>query len=157
MKMLVSDMLGVMQGLNSMANTPIKASLAFRFRSIAAKLKGSAESYEETRVELVKKMGETQADGAQRVAPGKMQAFSEALEEVHKQEIDVDTRRVSCKELSVEMPKMTMELVTRLEPILLDDVDDDVTPKDKVGKGNGKVAKDSKEVPVPGTEGADKK
>ncbi len=123
-KVKISDLLNGTEALKKLAETQLKAKLAWQVGRILKAADTEIQSFNDTRMDLIKKYGEkdengeliTDEKGNCKVMPDGIENFSNELNELINSEIEINANKISID--SLEDKEFTPAEMSQLEPFV---------------------------------------
>ena len=120
----ISDLLNGTEALKKLAETQLKAKLAWQVGRILKAADTEIQSFNDTRMDLIKKYGEkdengeliTDEKGNCKVMPDGIENFSNELNELINSEIEINANKISID--SLEDKEFTPAEMSQLEPFV---------------------------------------
>ena len=120
----ISDLLNGTEALKKLAETQLKAKLAWQVGRILKAADTEIQSFNDTRMELIKKYGEkdengeliTDEKGNCKVMPDGIENFSNELNELINSEVEINANKISID--SLEDKEFTPAEMSQLEPFV---------------------------------------
>lgn len=123
-KVKISDLLNGTEALKKLAETQLKAKLAWQVGRILKAADTEIQSFNDTRMDLIKKYGEkdengeliTDEKGNCKVMPDGIENFSNELNELINSEVEINANKISID--SLEDKEFTPAEMSQLEPFV---------------------------------------
>jgi hypothetical protein len=104
MKLKLSQIIESQEALSRLSSEKLPIKIAYNLQRNIRLLKPEIESYEKTRIELIKtKYGTEQKDGSYQVIPERTDKFIAELNELLSVDVDLDVRAIKMSEFTKEI------------------------------------------------------
>lgn len=143
MKVSLKQIVKMSHTVQKLNGLPVQAGIVFKLRKFVKAFMAEFETYEETRIDLVKKYGEKKEDGTFSVKDENDAQFQDELKGLQKQEIDLPNVSMKLSDLKkcfvpddakpdeLKHPErfLVMNDLTNLESMM--NIEDDISPDEK--------------------------
>jgi len=103
MKMKVSDLLSSQQALQQFGSTKFPIQVSLSIASNNRLINEAAKEYDDRRIEIVKRLGKIDKESGQTtVLPENQQKFTDEINKLTAEEVDLDLKTVSLKDLGLK-------------------------------------------------------